>query len=95
MRLERLTDLERLEAESQEPVPQSSQGLAADAAEWLTGLDLQPWSTRLAQLGTTLQDLLLLQRRDVEMLGLEGTELLRFMSALNQLQKTTCDANSK
>lgn len=94
IRLERLADLERLEAQSQEPVLQSSQGLAADAAEWLSGLDLQHWSTRLAQLGTTLQDLLLLQRRDAEMLGLEGTELLRFMSALNQLQVTTGDANS-
>ncbi len=91
VRSERLADLDRLE--SQEPV-ETSQALAADAAEWLSGLDLQHWSTRLAQLGTTLQDFLLLQRRDVEMLGLKGTELSRFVSALSQLQVTAGDANS-
>jgi hypothetical protein len=86
---ERLKDLERLE--SHEPV-QSDLNLAADAAQLLESLDLQHWSNRLAQLGTTVQDLLLLQRRDMEALGFEGTELRRFAAALNQLQPTTANS---
>lgn len=83
--LEKLADLDRLD--SHEPV-RSSLTLADEVVEWLESIGLQHWRTRLTQLGTTLQDFIQLQQRDLEILGFEGMELQRFVSALNQLRLT-------
>ena len=83
-RLAELQDLQRLETHEHVQAGQ----LSIDAVTWLASIGLQHWSDRLGTLGTTLTDFFLLQQQDLETLGLEGTELQRFVSALNQLQPT-------